>query len=181
MQNERENLYQPLSFRDYDISGNVFRAYYDADDKLVFVLDFVETETKPNVLLVINPVGDRKWDDILMNDYGVDLETVRPKKDNKYQKLDIEYSGLSEYDDLLQAYNSGDVLDDALVRLEHFRNVAAVHAAIERRDDAELTVEKARDTIEKTQEKIAGEKFWMGLELFLFWVKSTNSPNSGWL
>ena len=156
MQAERENLFKTLSFVDYDVAGGLLRAYYDADDKLVFVLDFFESDTKPNVLLVINPIGNRKWDDILMNDYGVDLETIRPKKDNKYQKLDIEYSGLSEYDDLLQAYNSGDALDDALVRLEHFRNVAAVHAAIERRDDAELTVEKARDTIEKTQEKIAG-------------------------
>ena len=61
---ERENFYQPLTYTDYDIAGNVFRAYYDADQKLVVVLDFVVNDVKPNVLLVINPVGDRKWDDI---------------------------------------------------------------------------------------------------------------------
>ena len=96
MQNERENLYQPLTYADYDISGNVLRAYYDADGKIVFVLDYTETQVKPNVLLVINPVGDRKWDDILANDYGLDLETVRPKKDKKNQKLDIESAGMGQ-------------------------------------------------------------------------------------
>ena len=96
MPNERENLVQPLTFVDYDIAANVFRAYYDADNKVVFVIDYTVSDIKPNVLLVINPVGNRKWDDILMNDYGVDLETVRPKKDNKYQKLDNEYVGLAQ-------------------------------------------------------------------------------------
>ena len=86
MTNEREQFFQPLTLVDYDIAGNSFRAYYDADRKLVFVIDFLIDDIKPNVLLVINPVGDRKWDDILENDYGVDLETVRPKKNNKYQK-----------------------------------------------------------------------------------------------
>lgn len=156
MQNERENLYQPLSFRDYDISGNVFRAYYDADDKLVFVLDFVETETKPNVLLVINPVGDRKWDDILMNDYGVDLETVRPKKDNKYQKLDIEYTGLAEYDNLVRADDAGEDVGGALADLEYFRDMASRRAALERLGAADLTVARSRETIEKTNETISG-------------------------
>ena len=78
-----------LTFREYNIGGNALRAYYDADGKLVFVLDNTVDNRKPNALLVINPVGDRKWDDILANDYGVDLETVRPKKNNKYDELDI--------------------------------------------------------------------------------------------
>ena len=65
-----------LKFMEYNIAGNVIRAYYDADDKLIFILDKTISDDKPNVLLVINPVGDRKWDDILANDYGVDLETV---------------------------------------------------------------------------------------------------------
>lgn len=156
MHNERENLYQPLTFKDYDISGNVFRAYYDVDGKLVFVIDFVETETKPNVLLVINPVGDRKWDDILMNDYGVDLETVRPKKDNKYQKLDIEYTGLAEYDNLVRTYETGEDISGTLVDLEYFRDMAARRAAEERLGAADLTVTRSRETIEKTNETISG-------------------------
>ena len=45
-----------LTFREYNIAGNVLRAYYDADDKLVFVLDSTLDDRKPNALLVINPV-----------------------------------------------------------------------------------------------------------------------------
>ena len=154
MVSERESLYKKLTAVDVDVAGSLLRAYYDADGKLVFVLDFFKNEIKPNVLLVLNAVGGRKWDDILANDYGVDLETVRPKGDNKYQKLDVEYSGLAEYDGVLQAYNSGAGFDDALLKLNVFRRSAAMRAAMERRDDAELTVIKARDTIDKTQEKL---------------------------
>ena len=154
MTNERETFFQPLTLIDYDIAGNSFRAYYDADSKLVFVIDFLITDTKPNVLLVINPVGDRKWDDILENDYGVDLETVRPKKDNKYQKLDIEYAGLAQYDDLIHAYESGESLNEPLHALVEFRNLAAKRAAQERLDAAELTASRSRETIDKTNDKI---------------------------
>ncbi len=155
MQNERENLYQPLTYADYDISGNVLRAYYDADGKIVFVLDYTETQVKPNVLLVINPVGERKWDDILANDYGLDLETVRPKKDNKYQKLDIEYAGLGQYDDLIRASDGGNNLDMALQNLAAFRNDAARRAAFERLGAAELTADRARETVDKTKDTIS--------------------------
>ena len=155
MTNERETFFQPLTLIDYNIAGNSFRAYYDADNKLVFVIDFLISDIKPNVLLVINPVGDRKWDDILENDYGVDLETVRPKKDNKYQKLDIEYAGLAQYDELIQAYEADAVLNEPLRGLVEFRNVAAKRAAQERLDAAELTASRSRETIDKTNEKIS--------------------------
>ncbi len=158
MPNEREYIYQPLKVVDYDIAGNSFRAYYDADDKLVFVIDFMINDVKPNVLLVISPVGMRKWDDILMNDYGVDLETVRPKKDNKYQKLDIEYTGLAAYDALIQAYNADDDLAASLVGLAEFRNAAARRSALERLGAADMTVARARETIEKTNETIAEQQ-----------------------
>lgn len=155
MPNEREDFIAPLTATEYNISGNVFRAYYDADNKLVFILDFTDTPQKPNVLLIINPVGDRKWDDILMNDYGVDLETVRPKKDNKYQKMDIEYAGLAEYDNLIGAYNNGADLAGALAGLESFKNAAATRAAQERKSAAIDTISKTRITIEKTNETIS--------------------------
>ena len=154
MTNERETFFQPLTLVDYDIAGNSFRAYYDADKKLVLVIDFVINDIKPNVLLVINPVGDRKWDDILENDYGVDLETVRPKKDNKYQKLDVEYAGLAQYDDLIRAYEYDAALNEPLRALVDFRNVAAKRAAIERLGAAELTASRSRETIDKTNDKI---------------------------
>lgn len=144
-----------LKFMEYNIAGNVIRAYYDADDKLIFILDKTISDDKPNVLLVINPVGDRKWDDILANDYGVDLETVRPKKNNKYQKLDIEYSGLSEYDDLINAYKAGSDLSEALENLTVFRYNSVRRSAMERLSVAESNAEKARDTIVRTKESIA--------------------------
>ena len=154
MSSERENVFQPITPIDYNIAGNVFRAYYDADKKLVFVIDSVITDIKPNVLLVINPVGDRKWDDILLNDYGVDLETVRPKQYNKYQKLDIEYTGLSVYDDLIQKYNAGQDLTDAVHNLMEFRREAALRAAKERLDAANVNANRARETIDRTKSLI---------------------------
>ena len=143
-----------LTFREYNIAGNVLRAYYDADGKLVFVLDSTLDGRKPNTLLVINPVGDRKWDDILANDYGVDLETVRPKKNNKYQKLDIEYSGLAEYDNLINAYVSGADLTAALAALAEFREESVRRAAQERLAVAESDADRARETISRTKNSI---------------------------
>lgn len=144
-----------LTSREYNISGNIFRAYYDADNKLVFIIDNTLDDRKPNVLLVINPVGDRKWDDILANDYIVDLETVRPKKDNKYQKLDIEYSGLSVYDNLIRAYDDGDDLSGPLAELSEFRDAASRRAATERLAAAEAKAARSRETIVKANDTIA--------------------------
>ena len=86
-----------LQMTEYDIAGNAIRAYYDNSNNLIFILDETINADKPNVLLVIDSFDGRKWDEVLVNDYGVDLETVRPKRDNKYQKLDIEYGGLDVY------------------------------------------------------------------------------------
>ena len=113
---ERENIskntnYGTLVMRPFDIAGNDIHAFYDAQNNLVFVLDNTINTQKTNVLLVINPNGDKKWDEILSSQYGVDLETIRPKVDNKYQKLDIEYSGLPVYEALINAYNNGDTFD----------------------------------------------------------------------
>ena len=150
-----------LTSRDFNIVGNVFRAYYDADGKLVFVLDSTIDDRKPNVLLVINPVGDRKWDDILANDYNVDLETVRPKKDNKYQKLDIEYSGLAAYDALIHAYENGADITNELMELIRFRDESIHRAASERLAMAESNAAKARDTIIRTNDSIAELRVWL--------------------
>lgn len=143
-----------LTQKEYNISGNVFRAFYDAAGKLVFVIDDTVTDSKLNALLVINPVGDRKWDDILSNDYGVDLETVRPKKDNKYQKLDIEYSGLSVYDDLIHSVGDAEKEPESLEALNDFRQASIRKSAQERLEVAETKAEKTRETILKTNESI---------------------------
>ena len=154
MPSERESNFNHMMPIEFNIADNVFNAYFDANKKLVFVIDYVTSDIKPNALLVIRPVENRKWDDILENDYDVDLETVRPKKDNKYQKLDIEYSGLELYDELLQAYTTGQDVQPAANKLHDFRRMAAHRAASERLADATLVAERADDTIDKTNEKI---------------------------
>ncbi|MBN1324737.1 MAG: hypothetical protein JW974_00755 [Alphaproteobacteria bacterium] len=141
-----------LEPKDYEISGNEFTAYYDGAHKLVFVLDKTLDDRKPNVLLVINPMGDRKWDDILANDFGVDLETIRPKVDNKYQKLDIEYSGLAVYDRLINDSNLGNDLSVVLGKLSDFRNSSVRRAAADRLAASEESIIKTRETISKTGE-----------------------------
>ncbi len=156
---ERENIYQDtnygtLTMRVFDVDGNQINAFYDATGDLVFVLDNTINSQKPNVLLVINPQGDKKWDEILASDYGVDLETIRPKVDNKYQKLDIEYSGLPVYENLINAYNSGEDLTEELNQLAVLRDSAARHSAMTRLNVANETISKTNTTIVKTKETI---------------------------
>ena len=158
MKRERETniqKYGKLIMRPYTIAGNLINAFYDASDDLVFVLDNTINVSKPNVLLVINPDGDRKWDEILSNDYGVDLEMVRPKQDNKYQKLDIEYSGLAVYDNLIRAYMADDDMEDYLEQLNVLRDSAARHSAVMRLNAANEVISKTNVTIVKTKESIA--------------------------
>lgn len=152
MPRTRENL---LTSTNYDIADNTMRAYYDESHKLIFVLDETINADKPNVLLVIDSFDGRKWDDVLANDYNVELETVRPKRDNKYQKLDIEYGGLDVYDALISAYESGDDLTDALNNLVRFRTMSVRRAARERLAAAEYTINKSRETIERTNDTIS--------------------------
>lgn len=145
-----------LKPENFEIQNNVIVAYYDAAHKLIFVLDKTKgDERKPNVLLVISRDDDRKWDDILKNDYDIDLETVRPKENNKYQKLDIEYGGLSVYNKLINDYNSGADLGGALAELEDFRNLAAEKSARARLEAARETAAAAKITIEKANETLA--------------------------
>lgn len=139
-----------LTHNDYDIMGNVFRAYYDNAQHMVFVVDSTQNSRKPNVLLVLPQSGERKWDDILTNDWGVDLETIRPRKDNKYQKLDIEYGNVDAYIRLVHDFQAGADLQNAISELNAFRDDAVRRNARIRLDAAQDVVENARETIEKT-------------------------------
>lgn len=155
MPTERENIKQNnLIQRQYKVAQQDFRAFYDADENLVFVLDYYVDDKKPNVLLVMNPKGDRKWDDVLENDWGVDLEDVRPKRNNKYQKLDIEYSGLELYENLFDAIDDDADYTEQLRLVDMFRQIAVRRSAEERLKIAEVTADNARETIEKTHETI---------------------------
>lgn len=155
MATERENVLSDLTLADYDVAGNRFRAYFDADRNLIFVVDETINDIKPNVLLVMAPAQGRKWDDVLANDYGVDLETVRPKKDNKYQKLDIEYAGLDVYAALIADADANVDTGNALRRLDEFRYMVARRVAADRLAVAQVAAHNARDTIAKTHETIA--------------------------
>ncbi len=159
MATQRENVSLPefgdLRMKSYSIDGNDIRAFYDAGGALVFVIDDAIAENKPNALLVINSDGGRKWDDILSNDYGIALELVRPKKNNKYQKLDIEYSGLDIYDNLIRAVNAGDDTGSAIAALNSFRVGAARRSAQARLAAAIAAADVARETISKTNDTIS--------------------------
>ena len=152
MPRARENI--SLQSTEYDIAGNQLRAYYDKSHNLIFVLDETINADKPNVLLVIDSFDGRKWDDVLSNDYNVELETVRPKRDNKYQKLDIEYGGLDVYSDLIAAYDTDEDLSDAIANLTRFRAMSVRRSAKERLAAAEETIEKSHETIERTNDTI---------------------------
>ncbi|MCL2890162.1 MAG: hypothetical protein FWF34_02810, partial [Alphaproteobacteria bacterium] len=138
----------------FEIGDIKFDAYYDAAHKLIFVLDETHDAFLPNAMLVINPIGARKWDDILANDYDIDLETVRPKKNNKYQKLDIEYDGLSAYNVLINAYESNGDTDSAMDSMMDFRRGAAARLARVRRDLADKEIRTATATLRKTEAAI---------------------------
>ncbi len=155
MPREREIMSKKIKTVDYDINDNLIRAWYNGAGELLFVLDETLSANKPNVLLVIDSFDERKWDDVLANDYGIDLETVRPKKDNKYQKLDIEYGGLDVYADLIEAYESDGDVDDALENLERFRTMSVRRSAKERLSAAEETANKSRETIERANDAIS--------------------------
>lgn len=152
--NTNNTNYGTLVAHTFDIAGNNIIAFYDDDDNLIFVLDNTINEKKPNVLLVINPDGDKKWDEILSSDYDVDLENIRPKADNKYQKLDIEYSGLAVYENLINAHNAGDDISEQLNQLNILRDSATRHSAMVRLNVANETIAKTNATIVKTRETI---------------------------
>lgn len=138
----------------FNISGNKFSAFYDADHKLIFVLDETRTENTPNILLIIADREGRKWDDILSNDYKMDLEDVRPKKNNKYQKLDINYTGLPVYGQLIADYKTGGTIDNALDNLNKFRITVGQELAQARLNAAMREIEISTETIKKTEESL---------------------------
>ncbi len=152
MPREKETSF--LKSSDYKIDGNNLRAFYDKHGKLVCVLDLTINKLKPNVLLVMTSFGDRKWDDVLSNEYGMDLELIRPKKDNKYQKLDVEYDGLVVYDNLIRAYQDGGNVKKAIQELESFRAMSVRRSASERLEASTVIAENARETIERTSDTI---------------------------
>ncbi|MCL1892143.1 MAG: hypothetical protein FWF97_02540 [Alphaproteobacteria bacterium] len=139
----------------FEIEGNKFAGFYDGAHRLIFVLDETHTENTPNALLVIGAQGGRKWDDILGNDYKLDLEEIRPKKNNKYQKLDIDYEGLGIYGQLIADYRTGGDTGASLQALGDFRALVGKKLAEARLLAATREIEIASATMEKAVAAIA--------------------------
>jgi len=119
---ERENDFVPyvslggpgdgeVAFESFDIAGIRIEAAFDSEHRLLFVLDATKDKILPNVTLVLADRDGRKWDDILQNDFGVDPEAVRPRINNKYQKLDIDYEGLDHYADAIRTGDGGGLVE----------------------------------------------------------------------
>jgi NADH:ubiquinone oxidoreductase subunit 3 (subunit A) len=145
-----------LSRRLISGEGFEFSAFYH-NGKLAFVLDSQTDAAHPNALLVLRPDGGRKWDDILSVDFGVNLKDIRPKKDNKYQKLDIEYSGLDIYGAFAHALESGGDVISIAKKLADFRDSTARRAAEARFDAAQLELITAGKTMQ-TADAAAGKQ-----------------------
>ncbi|GHT58114.1 hypothetical protein FACS18945_3660 [Bacteroidia bacterium] len=144
-----------------EIEGLKFWAIYDNADKLVFVLDDDIDEAHPNAVLVLNPDPKdptRKWDDILENDFGADLTEIRPKKNNKFQKLDIEYEGLPIYNALIVARDTNGNVAEVAADLSRFRDLGAKRAALERLRAAEKELTVALVTQDTAQKSAAASK-----------------------
>jgi len=130
----------------HELAGLKIKAFYDAAHKLLFAIDLTRDSILPNALLVLEDREGRKWDDILQNDFQIKPESVRPRSDNKYQKLDIDYEGLNYYADAIWSKNA-----DALV---NWRYRAAERQRYLRVDEAERELALARETAAEAEKTV---------------------------
>jgi hypothetical protein len=140
----------------FQIGGNVFDACFDERGKLICVLDETLTARRPFALLVLNSADGRRWDDILVNDYHLKLSDIRPKKNNRYQKFDISYTGLRIYDKMIADYNDGGDWMAAGLELDRFRDAAARDAAVLRLTQGTENLAAATITLERTDAALTG-------------------------
>lgn len=130
----------------FDIDGIKIDAFYDASHRLLFVLDSTHDAILPNTLLIIGDRNGRKWDDILQNDFGIDPETIRPRTDNKYQKLDIDYDGINYYNDAIITRNA-DILKPVRIKIAERQKEFRINDAYHEIELARATVAEAEKTI----------------------------------
>ncbi len=145
-----------IVFKDLNFTG-----YYWKNDSLLFVIDKSLDEISPDFRLIINPDTenpDKKWDSILSGDYRLNLETIRPKQNNKYQKLDIEYFGLALYEKFISVLSSDSknskYLNDLYQKLLSLKIRNSVENTQKRIEEYESDVSKSNETIKKTQKTI---------------------------
>jgi hypothetical protein len=115
-----------------------------------------QDEILPNVLLVIRDREGRKWDDILANDFGINPEVVRPRAENKYRKLDIDY-------DALDSYNAA-ILTGGAAELKRERLDIAAKQREFRLSEAEHDIGLARATAQEANKTIAALDEFISLQ-----------------
>jgi hypothetical protein len=159
--------------RDFSAGGLEFSAWLDTHDHAAFVLDMTRDDILPDAMFIIDPDAanpDRKWDDILRKDFETDPEIVRPRENNKYQKLDILYQGLDIYQSAVEHMmaHSGDASGEIIRSLKSFRLNAAAQSAQKRILDNQEILAKTTGTLasaKKTRAKIKSEMDMLGERL----------------
>ncbi|MDR2268667.1 MAG: hypothetical protein LBD94_00610 [Rickettsiales bacterium] len=146
-----------VSFENFDIDGIKLRAAYDASHRLLFVLDLTKDNILPNILLVVGDRDGRKWDDILQNDFGVNPESVRPRVNNKYQKLDIDYECINYYNDAITT-GGADTLRPVRIGIAERQRNFRIGEAYHEIELARATVSEATKTISDLDEFIKSQK-----------------------
>ena len=164
---ERDNDFVPVvplgnsggepSIESYEIDGLRLEAAYDGSHRLLFVLDRTKDAILPNVVLVIAGRDGRKWDDVLENDFGISPETVRPRVNNKYQKLDIDYEGLDHYADAIRTKDAAALYKWRLLSAERQKELRMIDASHEI-ELARATIAEAEKTIDELDELIHAQK-----------------------
>ncbi|MDR3208786.1 MAG: hypothetical protein LBT45_02965 [Rickettsiales bacterium] len=158
------------SIEQFDIDGIKIKAFYDAAHRLLFVLDVTQDEILPNILLVIRGKDDRKWDDILANDFGVNPEAIRPREDNKYQKLDIDYDALDDYNKAIVSGAAEELRRARKIISENQREIRLAEAEREitlaraTAGEASKTISDLDDFIELQKDKLKAAKKNVGKE-----------------
>ena len=157
-----------IAARDFVVDGLKIRAFYDGADRLLAALDMTRDDVLQDTLLVIDDRDGRKWDDILKNDFRMDPEIVRPRANNKYQKLDIAYEGLEEYNFAIQNRNATALREwrmDQAARQRDIRNSESereIDLARRTIGEASKTIEELEDFIKLQKEKLRDAKKFVG-------------------
>lgn len=144
-------------YENFDIDGILIRACYDASHRLLFVLDMTQDKILPNTLLVLDNKNNRKWDDVLASDFGVDPEEVRPRDGSRYEKLDINYTALNYYNDAI-ATGSADTLTAIRREIAEQQKEFRGGAAYREIELAQATVLEAKKSLAEIEDFIHLQK-----------------------
>lgn len=146
----------------YESPGLSFIAYHlKEDNQLAFVLNTTENQYCVFKKLIIDALPyeeDKfepkiKWDQIVKDKFKINPISIRPKNGNKYEKFDIDYIGLADYEKLIKNPE-----DEKLRNKIIIDNIKMNLIASRKRQDAATTElntsSKTIDSTSKTCEKL---------------------------